>query len=461
VAPAAPSSFLVALPDAPPRHPPEAPPPVPPQDLAQWAEKLTLADAVSFALENNPRTRATWLAARAAAEQVQVRRGDYLPTIDVDGELSHVNSAAVGGQFIVNESVYGLGATLELLLFDFGGRSAKLREAWSALQAADWNHNASVQVVVLAVQTSFVNYLNAKAQLEAARVTVQEAQVSLNAAKRRQEVGVATVADVLQAQTAFSRAQLVEQTFAGRIQTLRGELATAMGLPADTVVNVGLLPEQVPVDEVTPLVGPMLEKALARRPDLAAARWGAEQSASHLRSVKAEYWPTFTGEANANQTYYLPEFFDTHDDNWSAALLLHFPLFRGFAHLHEVKKARAELESAENEVTSVEQQVILQVWSSHAELTTAAQQVRTSRDLLNSAEASQRVALARYKEGAGSILDLLTAQSALGSARAEEIQARSNWFLAVARLAYATGVLTPADDPARPPLESPMGEKER
>ena len=49
----------------------------------------------------------------------------------------------------------------------------------------------------------------------------------------------------------------------------------------------------------------------------------------------------------------------------------------------------------------------------------------------------------RYKAGVGSILDLLTAQSALAEARSQEAQARSLWFLSIAQLAHSTGVLEP------------------
>jgi outer membrane protein len=51
--------------------------------------------------------------------------------------------------------------------------------------------------------------------------------------------------------------------------------------------------------------------------------------------------------------------------------------------------------------------------------------VRTSADLLASAEHSERVALGRYKAGVGNILDVLNAQSALANARLQRIQACS------------------------------------
>ena len=54
---------------------------------------------------------------------------------------------------------------------------------------------------------------------------------------------------------------------------------------------------------------------------------------------------------------------------------------------------------------------------------------------------SERVALGRYKAGAGSILDLVTAQSALASARQQQVQALYGWYIAKAALAQALGQL--------------------
>ena len=49
------------------------------------------------------------------------------------------------------------------------------------------------------------------------------------------------------------------------------------------------------------------------------------------------------------------------------------------------------------------------------------------------------VAQSRYRAGVGNIIDLLTAEAALETARAQEVQARADWFIAVAQLAHDTG----------------------
>ena len=80
-------------------------------------------------------------------------------------------------------------------------------------------------------------------------------------------------------------------------------------------------------------------------------------------------------------------------------------------------------------------------------LKTATQRVTTSADLLASATQSEEVARGRYAEGVGSILDLLSAQNALADARAQAVQARWNWFAALAQLARDAGTLGPRGEP--------------
>ena len=65
----------------------------------------------------------------------------------------------------------------------------------------------------------------------------------------------------------------------------------------------------------------------------------------------------------------------------------------------------------------------------------------TADDLLASAEQSVQVAAGRYREGVGSIIDLLTAQSALATARAQQVQSRWQWYTSLVQLARDAGVL--------------------
>ena len=106
-----------------------------------------------------------------------------------------------------------------------------------------------------------------------------------------------------------------------------------------------------------------------------------------------------------------------------------------------MRAAEAQVDSQKAQFEQLRLQVALDVWTAYQHLTTATQSLRTSAVLLSGAEQSERVALGRYKAGVGSILDVLNAQSALASARQQNIQSTFNWNIGRATLAQAMGNL--------------------
>jgi len=102
----------------------------------------------------------------------------------------------------------------------------------------------------------------------------------------------------------------------------------------------------------------------------------------------------------------------------------------------------------------VELNVTQDVWSGYYNLESANQQLATTTDLLKTAEQNLEVSMGRYKAGVGSIVDVLTAQTALATARQVRINAELGWFVARAQLAFALGRLSSAaplsEQPALP-----------
>ncbi len=430
--------------DARPAAPKPSSVPAIPEEYRRPGATLSLPQVIDLALRNNPKTRAAWYRARAAAAELGSKRADWLPQFELDANLTRSKQTAIGGRFTTLVTTYGPSLTMNYLLFDFGGRSADVEEASRALYATDWAHNAAIQNLVLQVETAYYGYLNAKALAAAAQASLKQARESLAATQERHRAGVATIADVLQAKTAASQAELALESAEGQIQTIRGALATAVGVPANIPVEVGELPENVDVDRVAETVEELIAKAEAERPDLAAARLQALKAQAHVRSVRSSGLPKFSATGNVNRTYFYNNAPNApYANNYSGAVLFRFPIFTGFDQTYQTLKAKEEANAAQEEAEALNDQVILQVWTSYYNVKTAAQRVKTARDLLASAGQSQEVATGRYKAGVGSILDLLTAQSAYAFALAQEVQARSDWFRAMAELAHDTGTLAP------------------
>jgi outer membrane protein len=412
-----------------------------PPDLADRIRRLSLAEIVDIALRNNAATRLAWANAQAAAAAYGSARGEWLPAVDGDVSAARIKTVASQGRTAVEQSVLTPSVTLSYLVFDFGGRGGRVETARQQLLAAGFTHNATIQDVVLQVQVAYFQYLASRSLLDAQRTTLAEAQANLEAAEERRRVGLATIADVLQARTAASQARLDVQTTEGNLQTTRGALALALGLPANLPYDVDSTAAAVPVRPLADSVDALIGSALEGRPDLAAARSQADAARAGIGETRASLLPSLSLAATGGRTYATT--IPNGANSYNLSLSLAIPLFSGFSRQYDLRAAEYQAEAASARTETIRQQVVFQVFSAYYSLQTATRRVGTADDLLASALQSSEVALARYKAGVGSVLDLLAAQSSLASARAQLVDARLAWSVSLAQLAHDAGVLDP------------------
>ena len=409
---------------------------------------LSLGDVVDLALRNNPATRLSWAQARAAADVYGVTRGQLLPSLSLDATASRTRALAQPGRPAGERTLYGPSVSLSYLVLDFGGRSGSIAAARNAAVAADFSHNVVIQNTILTVEASLFSYLATRALRDAQRSAVEEAAASLRAAEERHRVGLATIADVLQARTARSQQQLQLDALEGGLLTSRGALAVAMGVPANASFDIPDVPPTDSVHFVTASVDSLIEYAVRARPDLAAARAQAAAATNQLRVAKSAGLPALTMGATSGYTgSNVPTF---SGRTYALTFGIQLPLFTGFSREYDVQASAEELEAATARAAVTRQQVVFQVFSAYYGLQTATQRVHTSADLLASATESESVARGRYREGVGTFVDLLIAQTALANARAQEVQARWEWRTALAQLAHDVGVLGIRGEPLAP-----------
>src|SRR6185437_10385412 len=200
-------------------------------------QRFTLAQVVDLALRNSPATRQSWTEARAAADVYGSSEGRLYPTV-VAGFGTSKTLAQSAGRPPTERLQYGPTLGLSYTVLDFGGRAGSIDVARQTAIAADLTHNATVENTILIVEGAAFTYLSTRAQRDAEMIALQLASAALDAANERHRVGLATIADVLQAQTARSQAELQLETLEGSLQITRGALAVAMGLPANTPFDV-------------------------------------------------------------------------------------------------------------------------------------------------------------------------------------------------------------------------------
>lgn len=410
-----------------------------PEGLLTQGTKWKLTDIIEVALRNSPDTRQTWYAARSAAADWLSSKGEKYPEINATAGITRLDNLTSARRTGPANSSLTSSVGLTWLLFDFGGRDASIEEKRRTLIAADFSHNAAIQDQVFTVIEAYFEYANAKALEKSLETSMEEASTNLDAAEERHRNGLATIADVLQAKTLLSQALLNLENTKGLVKTIRGALATAMGIPANTPYDIEDLPMAPPVNRVSETVEEYIQKAEINRPDLAAQRNRVEASRAHIKVSKSEMYPSLSFGDTLGSTYSdLDSLFKS--DN-SALLQIKIPIWDGNSRRYNLLKSEQDVENQKAKLQALRQNIILQVWSSYYALQTSTQRVKAGNDLLESATRSYEVALGRYKEGVGGLLDLLSSQSLLMNARAQQISAQSDWYISFSHLVRDTGIL--------------------
>lgn len=397
---------------------------------------LALIDVVELALCGNPQTREMWANARYQQAQVAISEAAYRPT--VNGSASVVRAWNDRDGAISPIDTKSASVTLSYLIYDFGARGATLESSRQLLAASIATQDSTVQSLFLAAVQAFYQAQATQAALASAKEAERSAQESLNAATLRYKVGSGAPADKLQAQTAYSQATYNRLQAEGNLRSAQGTLANTLGFDANHPVSlIAASTIELPADFERD-VDALIATARERRPDLLAAQAQVKAAQANVDAVRAADRPTIT--LGATETNSRSDILAA-GNSYNLSLNLNVPIYSGYAATNRIRAAEAQVDTKLAQRDRLQRQVALDVWNAYQNLLTASQSLRSSADLVNSAEQSERVASARYKAGVGSLLDVLVAQSALASARQQRVQASFNWNIYRATLAQAMGSL--------------------
>jgi outer membrane protein len=415
------------------------------RDCALPATALSLSAAVDLALCRNPSTRSAWAAAHQQAAALGSAESAWLPSVSVTGAETRAYGEHVdvnGNLTSAPQNTGDAAINLSWTLYDFGARGGRIKSARRLLDSAAATAGSTVQQTVLNVVQDFYGVVAGDAALAAARTTEEVWARSLQVARSLREGGVATLADVLQAETAYDQSVLVRVQAERAAISAHGTLAVVIGLPADQALKLDAEPVPAEVPALSARMADLMAEAVRQRPDLAAARAARDAAEADVTVARAAGRPSISiqGGHDFVATQGLP------NQNFSqVGIFVTVPIFTGFNVAYGVRQAQAALEAREANEEQVRLAVSLDVWNAYYALDSANQQLAATATLLKTAENNQQVAQGRYQSGVGTILDLLTAQTAAANALQLRISAELGWQVARAQLALALGRLSGAE----------------
>jgi outer membrane protein len=242
--------------------------------------------------------------------------------------------------------------------------------------------------------------------------------------------------DVSFANVNLADAKLLVVDARNNLDSAFANLATAIGLPQQTrfTLNDEPMPSALASD-----IGPLLEEAIQKRPELADLRLEEQAAQSFERAERDLWFPTIgiTGTAGFAPIAdaQVPGSFG------GVGVNVNIPVFNGG--LFRARRSEAELRAraASQNVKDLENRVIRDVRVAYLNARTAFERVGLTAQLLDQAKLSLDLAQSRYDLGLSSIIELSQAQLNLTAAQIANAGAKYDYQSQRAQLSYQIGAL--------------------
>jgi outer membrane protein len=416
--------------------------------VAQDTTRLTLADAVSKALDTSPAVGAARASLDAAHAAVGEARGPLFPRLTASftatqykiGYLVYpLSGIDVHNLPIFNSTVSQGALSLGYTLFDFGGRLSRLRVARSQEGRAASALDAARAALVARVANAYLKALSTGGVLDAQEQELAALGAEARRAALLESQGKAAHVDVLSVQAQVSRARADEVATRAQLVVAEQDLARLTGLSVAATRAANLLGLRL-ADTAVAGRDALLAQALAASPEVSQAARAAEAAAAGAGAARSALFPQLQLNAAYVENGHS---FTGYRPWWNAGLQLSYPLFAGGALRAAARENEASATAAREQLRAVQQAAAQGVDAALASVSAA----HASVEALETA-AAQSAEVARIRQlslqvGSGTETDYLEAEAALLSNRASLVQARHAEMEARVELARVTGELTP------------------
>jgi outer membrane protein TolC len=224
---------------------PLAPPQPAPPEFARGLE-----ECLALAAQNRPEFVVVQKAIVSAARGVDAARAEYLPTFG-----TRAAGSVIEGVDVQNAVVFDAGIFMKWDLYTGGRRGGAVQFAEADVRAAVAEAQQICDTIAFEVHVAFANIEDARERIVQTRTAVEQARETLRLVRNRYDRGDAKPTDVVDAQTALTRAEQNANNarYSYLIAVTRMEFATGvplsalLGTPAPPVPPHGMLPAPRPL----------------------------------------------------------------------------------------------------------------------------------------------------------------------------------------------------------------------
>lgn len=412
--------------------------------LSLPASAANLANIYDLAVNKDPQlaaAKATYMAAKQGTPQA---RAGLLPNVSVGGQTEDIRRTFVGAPLPsdnFNDNSWRAVLVQPVFRLDrwFTFQGAKNQEAAALAQFA-----SEQQELIFRVADSYLNILEANAQLVSARAERDAVKRQLEQVQQRFDVGLVAITDVLESTAAFDNSTVNVIEAEGR-QDITFE--TLLRLTGERYQEIDGLAEEFPIEYPEPNnEDAWVERALEGNYQLIAAKENVESSRRSLYAARSQHLPTVDAQASfAESNTGASQAFLGSLEQRSYALVFNVPLFAGGGTYAGTKRAGYQLEQAQRNFDLIQRQTVESTRNLFSAINTDVARVRARLRGIESSQSALDATQTGYEVGTRNIVDVLLAQQRLFLAQFQYASAKYQYIRDTLRLKQTVGSLSPED----------------
>jgi outer membrane protein len=412
-----------------------------PLTAARSRGALTLTDSFRAAAELNERValaQEDLTQARLLRDNAMSQVLPHLTLVDDyyrQNPVTVSNSGGTGSVVTVSDSRNELRMDLTQPIFHGLRDQNYLRYAKSNIDASRFQLEEARRLIYADVAQAFYTALEHEGEIRAFEEAVGAERERYREIEAWFEAGLARKTEVLLVKSTLDQDEANLVRIRNLLSGARQQLSFWITVPVDLPLRDDLLLPEIPVP---PLGGEGEEDALktmqsearVSRSDLRQQEKVVESARYQVAFAQGEHLPTLDLDASAylDRTNYSTY---AEQTDWSAVLLLSFPVFEGGRIRSNVLTAKSKLRQAELARDELARQVELEVKNAFLTLQSDLATLATLQASVEAADENCRLLLEEYRQGLATNLEVVTGQNQLLSARLnlehQQIQVRIDW----------------------------------
>ena len=400
-----------------------------------------LTSLIDAALQGNPTLAIAKTRAEKMALGVDLAKANALPLVVGGVDLTRQRYTANG---MIPPPLAGADATTATIQataswdIDFFGRNERaVRAALGTARASELDLQAARVLLANSVARQYVQLARLLEQMRLANATLRQREQVVSLIRQRVDAGLDTNVELQQGEGAIPETRGQIEALNEQIALTRNALVALTARPAD-VINA----MQPPLTslQLQSLPAAVPSELVARRADLAAARWRVEAALNEIDVAKTQFYPSinligFAGLSSIG----LDKLFQGHSLQYGIGPTVRLPIFEAGKLRINLKSKTGDFDAAVDTYNATLIEAIHEVGDQLVSIHSIDRQMTEQRSALAAADNAYELSLQRYRAGLGTYLNVLAAETAVIAQRRAGADLRARAIDAQVLLVRALG----------------------